>query len=248
MYNEEHLKHGFIFVSVYRLFKCTSCSLVLPLLLKTTSLVCKVLLVAFTKLRKINSLVALAREWMLWTAAKLVTMSLVSASVRFLIVKPLLGCTRALEDQVLEIWKLKSFLMEKWIWLHRQSTDCVAVFMLLMLCWHIFTSHVKISRDWKINKNQFTCRLIHLIISSAIKLRLVPTYSLLPVPWGYVVKYIFVHFMLWKLYINGKCGSSRDVIIQEGAVVCQKQNLGRWKSAVNTSMPCVLHGDVLQKK
>lgn len=52
------------FVSMYRLLKCTNRSLVLPLLLKTTSLVCKVLLAAFTKLRKINSLVGLARQWM----------------------------------------------------------------------------------------------------------------------------------------------------------------------------------------
>lgn len=114
------------------------------------------------------------------TAAKLVTMSLVGASAGFLIAKPLLGCIHALEDRVLVSLQLKSFIMEKWIWLRRQSTGCVALFMLLMLYRHIFLSHVKISRDWKMNKNQFTCRLTHLVISSAIKLRLVSTYSSLP--------------------------------------------------------------------
>lgn len=94
--------------------------LILPLLLKT-GLVCKVTLVAFTKLRKINGLVGLARERCSYpvqiaTSVKLVTV-LVGASV----VKPLLGYICALEDQVLLSLQLKSFIMEKWIWLHSQQ-------------------------------------------------------------------------------------------------------------------------------
>jgi len=49
--------------------------------------------------------------------------------------------------------------------------------MLLMLYWHVFVSHIKISRDLRISKNQFTCRLSHVIISIEIKPKLVPTYS-----------------------------------------------------------------------
>lgn len=127
-----------------------------------------------------------------------------------------------------------------------QSTGCVAVFLLLMIYWHIFLSHVKISMTEELVR--ITSPVDSLIISSAIKLRLVSTLFLLSVSWGCVEKYNFVCFMLWKLYISDKCGNGRAVVIQEEAVVCQNQNLGRWKAAINTSISWILHGDVLQKK